>query len=67
MAKALVEHETIDSGQIDDLMERKKMRVAEAIVDSDVVSEELGKGASSVNPDDSDDQPMSGSGKEQLA
>jgi len=48
-------------------MERKKMRVAEAIVDSDVVSEELGKGASSVNPDDSDDQPMSGSGKEQLA
>jgi len=67
MAKALVEHETIDSGQIDDLMERKKMRVAEAIVDSDVVSEELGKGASQVNPDDSDDQPMSGSGKEQLA
>jgi len=67
MAKALVEHETIDSGQIDDLMERKKMRVAAVIVDSDVVSEELGKGASSVNPDDSDDQPMSGSGKEQLA
>ena len=67
MAKALVEHETIDSGQIDDLMERKKMRVAEAIVDSDVVSEELGKGAPPVNPDDSDDQPMSGSGKEQLA
>ena len=67
MAKALVEHETIDSGQIDDLMERKKMRVAEAIVDSDVVSEELGKGASQVNPDDSDDHPMSGSGKEQLA
>ena len=67
MAKALVEYETIDSGQIDDLMERKKMRVAEAIVDSDVVSEELGKGASQVNPDDSDDQPMSGSGKEQLA
>ena len=67
MAKALVEHETIDSGQIDDLMERKEMRVAEAIVDSDVVSEELGKGASQVNPDDSDDQPMSGSGKEQLA
>jgi len=67
MAKALVEHETIDSGQIDDLMERKKMRVAEAIVDSDVVSEELGKGASQVSPDDSDDQPMSGSGKEQLA
>src|SRR6056300_654643 len=67
MAKALVEHETIDSGQIDDLMERKKMRVAEAIVDSDVVSEELGKGASQVNPDDSDDKPMSGSGKEQLA
>ena len=67
MAKALVEHETIDSGQIDDLMDRKKMRDAEAIVDSDVVSEELGKGAPPVNPDDSDDQPMSGSGKEQLA
>ena len=67
MAKALVEHETIDSGQIDDLMERKEMRVAESIVDSDVVSEELGKGASQVNPGDSDDKPMSGSGKEQLA
>ena len=67
MAKALVEYETIDSGQIDDLMDRKKMRDAAVIVDSDVVSEELGKGASQVNPDDSDDQPMSGSGKEQLA
>ncbi len=67
MAKALVEHETIDSGQIDDLMDRKKMRDAAVIVDSDVVSEELGKGAPQVNPDDSDDQPMSGSGKEQLA
>ena len=67
MAKALVEHETIDSGQIDDLMGRKKMRDAAVIVDSDVVSEELGKGAPPVNPDDSDDQPMSGSGKEQLA
>jgi cell division protease FtsH len=67
MAKALVEHETIDSGQIDDLMGRKKMRDAAVIVDSDVVSEELGKGAPPVSPDDSDDQPMSGSGKEQLA
>ena len=67
MAKALVEHETIDSGQIDDLMDRKKMRDAAVIVDSDVVSEELGKGAPPVNPDDSDDQPMSGSGKEQIA
>ena len=67
MAKALVEYETIDSGQIDDLMDRKKMRDAAVIVDSDVVSEELGKGAPQVNPDDSDDQPMSGSGKEQLA
>ena len=67
MAKALVEHETIDSGQIDDLMDRKKMRDAAVIVDSDVVSEELGKGAPPVSPDDSDDQPMSGSGKEQLA
>ena len=67
MAKALVEYETIDSGQIDDLMDRKKMRDAAVIVDSDVVSEELGKGAPPVNPDDSDDQPMSGSGKEQLA
>ena len=67
MAKALVEHETIDSGQIDDLMDRKKMRDAAVIVDSDIVSEELGKGAPPVKPDDSDDQPMSGSGKEQLA
>jgi len=67
MAKALVEHETIDSGQIDDLMDRKKMRDAAVIVDSDVVSEELGKGAPPVNSDDSDDKPISGSGKEQLA
>jgi len=67
MAKALVEYETIDSGQIDDLMDRKKMRDAAVIVDSDVVSEELGKGAPPVNSDDSDDKPMSGSGKEQLA
>jgi len=67
MAKALVEHETIDSGQIDDLMDRKKMRGAAVIVDSDIVSEELGKGAPPANSDDSDDQPMSGSGKEQLA
>jgi len=67
MAKALVEYETIDSGQIDDLMDRKKMRDAAVIVDSDVVSEELGKGAPPVNSDDSDDKPISGSGKEQLA
>jgi hypothetical protein len=37
----LMEFETIDKEQIDDLMERKPMREAAAIIDSDVASTEL--------------------------
>ncbi|KAA0445872.1 MAG: ATP-dependent zinc metalloprotease FtsH [Candidatus Thioglobus sp.] len=44
MAKALIEFETIDKEQIDDLMARVKIRDAAVIVDSDVVSTELGSG-----------------------
>jgi len=66
MAKALVEYETIDKGQIDDLMDRKDMREAAVIVDSDVVSTELGSGVDvDVDSDssDSDDKPVDGDPK----
>ena len=68
MAKALVEHETIDKGQIDDLMDRKPMRDAAVIVDSDVVSDELGRGASTQDSsNDSDEKPLGGGPTEQIA
>lgn len=62
MTKALMEFETIDKEQIDDLMDRKPIREAAVIVDSDVVSTELGSGVS-VDDDssDSDDKPTDGS------
>ncbi len=69
MTKALVEFETIDKEQIDDLMNRKPMREAAVIVDSDVVSTELGQGGSDVSEDtnsDTDNKPLSG-GSEQIA
>ena len=44
MAAALIEFETIDTGQIDDLMARKPMREAAEVVDSEEVSSELGTG-----------------------
>ena len=44
MAEALVEFETIDKAQIDDLMARKPMRDATVITDSTEVSTQLGKG-----------------------
>ncbi len=47
MADALVQYETIDKQQIDDLMARKPIREAATIVDSEEVSTELGKGAQS--------------------
>ena len=42
MAAALVEFETIDTNQIDDLMARVPMREPADVVDSDEVSSELG-------------------------
>ncbi len=69
MAKALVEFETIDKDQIDDLMERKPMREAAVIIDSDVASTELGKGIDSPDDtsNDSDEKPLGGGGTEQIA
>ncbi len=70
MAKALIEFETIDKDQIDDLMERKPMREAAAIIDSDVTSTELGKGVVDVSKDIDDcsnKKPLSVGDKEQIA
>jgi cell division protease FtsH len=68
MAKALIEFETIDKGQIDDLMERKPIREAAVIVDSDVVSTDLGKGVKGKDDssNNSDEKPLGG-GTEQVA
>ncbi len=66
MSKALVEFETIDKDQIDDLMERKPMRQAAVIVDSDVVSTELGSGIKAQDgTNNSDNKPLGGT--EQIA
>jgi cell division protease FtsH len=43
MTKALMEFETIDKAQIDDLMARKPMRESAVIIDSEIASDELGK------------------------
>ncbi len=74
MAKALVEIETIDREQIDDLMARNPIREAAVIIDSDVASTELGRGmetdddASSDGDSDAeaDEKPMGGA-TEQVA
>ena len=69
MAKALIEFETIDRDQIDDLMNRKPIREAAVIIDSDVVSTELGSGAdeSEGSANDSDEKPLGGGDTEQVA
>ena len=67
MAKALIEFETIDRDQIDDLMSRKPMREAAVIIDSDVVSVELGKGSEETDEsNNSEEKPLSG-GTQQVA
>ncbi|RUM83022.1 MAG: ATP-dependent metalloprotease, partial [Candidatus Thioglobus sp.] len=60
MTKALMEFETIDKEQIDDLMDRKPIREAAVIIDSDVVSTELGSGVEVDENNDSDDKPVDG-------
>jgi len=60
MTKALMEHETIDREQIDDLMQRKPIREAAVVVDSDVASTELGSGVKADDASDSEDKPMGG-------
>jgi cell division protease FtsH len=63
MTKALMEFETIDKEQIDDLMDRKPIRESAVVTDSDVASTELGSGikADDVNDaNDSDEKPLDG-------
>ena len=68
MAAALIEFETIDLGQIDDLMARKSMREAAEVVDSEEVSSELGTGRKSKGSEPSSDDNRSGdSSTEQFA
>jgi len=68
MAAALVEFETIDTGQIDDLMARKKMREAAEVVDSEEVSSELGTGSKAKGSKPSSDDNRGGdSSTEQFA
>lgn len=68
MSKALIEFETIDKEQIDDLMDRKPIRESAVIVDSDVASIELGSGVELNNGNkDSDEKPLSGGTTEQVA
>ena len=68
MAAALIEFETIDTGQIDDLMARKPMREAAEVVDSEEVSSELGTGSKSKGSRPSSDDNRGGdSGTEQFA
>ena len=68
MAAALIEFETIDTGQIDDLMARKPMREAAEVVDSEEVSSELGTGKKSKGSEPSSDDNRGGdSSTEQFA
>ena len=65
MAEALVEVETIDVGQIDDLMARKPMRKPATVMDSDEVSSELGTGESVPEPKSAKDGPVTGEAPEE--
>ncbi|RUA06882.1 MAG: ATP-dependent metalloprotease [Gammaproteobacteria bacterium] len=67
MTKALMEFETIDKDQIDDLMSRVPMREAAVIVDSDVASTELGKGLDEDATEDTDDNTNKAPLNEQVA
>ncbi|ALE52627.1 ATP-dependent metalloprotease [Candidatus Thioglobus autotrophicus] len=63
MTKALMEFETIDKEQIDDLMDRKPIREAAVVTDSDVASTELGSGIQADDANDSDENPLDGDPK----
>ena len=69
MAAALVEFETIDTYQIDDLMGRIPMREAAEVVDSDEVSTDLGTGGEEAKKSKSsaDTKTESGGSTEQFA
>ncbi len=67
MAAALVEFETIDKEQIDDLMARKPMREAAEVVDSDEISSDLGTGREAQDSKPSSDDGHTGGGTEEFA
>ncbi len=67
MAAALVEFETIDTGQIDDLMARKPMREAAEVVDSDEISSDLGTGREAQDSRPSSDDKHTDGGTEEFA
>jgi cell division protease FtsH len=67
MAAALVEFETIDKEQIDDLMARKPMREAAEVVDSDEISSDLGTGREAQDSKLSSDDKHTGGGTEEFA
>jgi cell division protease FtsH len=67
MAAALVEFETIDKEQIDDLMARKPMREAAEVVDSDEISSDLGTGREAQDSEPSSDDKHTGGGTEEFA
>ena len=69
MAAALVEFETIDTSQIDDLMARVPMREPADVVDSEEVSSELGTGGkdSKSSKSSSDTKTDADGGTEQFA
>ena len=67
MAKTLIEFETIDSGQIDDLMERRPLRDPAVVVDSDEVSSDLGTGKIAPEVELSKGENIAGNTPEQFA
>ncbi|WP_190600534.1 ATP-dependent zinc metalloprotease FtsH [Candidatus Vesicomyidisocius sp. SY067_SCS001] len=68
MTRALMEFETIDKEQIDDLMNRKPIRESAVVIDSNVVSTELGSGATlDGSNQNSDKKPLNKGSTEQVA
>jgi len=67
MAAALVEFETIDKEQIDDLMDRKPMRESAVVVDSEEVSSDLGTGKEAQNSRSPSNKNPGSGGTEEFA
>ncbi len=68
MTRALMDFETIDKEQIDDLMNRKPIRESAVVIDSNVASTELGSGATfDGSNQNSDEKPLNKGSTEQVA
>ncbi len=68
MTKALMEFETIDREQIDDLMSRKPIRESAVVIDSNIASTELGSGATfDGSNQNSDEKSLNKGSAEQVA